>query len=95
MILSKAEGRSVELADVEPSEEAKALVLETGKPPAVCALILAVSQKILRQRAGLIIAEHRLGMVMANAGIDQSNVAGDGKGQRVLLLPEDPDASLP
>ncbi len=90
-IVSKAEGRCVDLTDVEPSEEARVLALETGKPPAICALILAESKKILRKRAGLIIAEHRLGMVMANAGIDQSNVGGEG--QHVLLLPEDPDAS--
>lgn len=92
-IISKAEGRCVDLADVEPSEEARALAEATGKPPEVCALILAESQRILRKRQGLIIAEHRLGMVMANAGIDQSNVAGGEDGERVLLLPEDPDAS--
>ena len=92
-VVSKAEGRCVDLADVELSEGARALALETGKPPEVCELILAESQKILRTRAGLIIAEHRLGMVMANAGIDQSNVGGGEEGRRVLLLPKDPDAS--
>ncbi|MEM9627937.1 MAG: coenzyme F420-0:L-glutamate ligase [Pseudomonadota bacterium] len=92
-IVSKAEGRCVSLADVEPSKEADALAPETGKSPAVCQLILDESQKVLRKRRGLIIAEHRLGMVMANAGIDQSNVGKAEGDEHVLLLPEDPDAS--
>jgi coenzyme F420-0:L-glutamate ligase/coenzyme F420-1:gamma-L-glutamate ligase len=92
-IISKAEGRIVVLKDVQPTAQAIDLAEKTGKDPAVVALILSESRKILRHRPGLIIAEHRLGMVMANAGIDQSNVAGGDDEPRVLLLPEDPDAS--
>lgn len=92
-IVSKAEGRSVDLADVVPSAKARALAEETGKSPAICEMILRESNEILRKREGLIIAEHRLGMVMANAGIDRSNVAGKDGDERVLLLPENPDAS--
>jgi coenzyme F420-0:L-glutamate ligase/coenzyme F420-1:gamma-L-glutamate ligase len=56
-------------------------------------VILSESREVLRFRPGLIIVEHRLGMVIANAGIDQSNVPHDDDGERVLLLPKDPDAS--
>jgi coenzyme F420-0:L-glutamate ligase / coenzyme F420-1:gamma-L-glutamate ligase len=56
-------------------------------------VILSESREVLRFRPGLIIAEHRLGMVLANAGVDQSNVPHDGDEERVLLLPRDPDAS--
>ena len=98
-IVSKAEGRCVDLAEVVPSETARSLAEETEKSPAICELILGESCRIVRKRAGLIIAEHRLGMIMANAGIDQSNVDSrsnvDSEGDRewALLLPEDPDAS--
>jgi coenzyme F420-0:L-glutamate ligase/coenzyme F420-1:gamma-L-glutamate ligase len=91
-IVSKAEGREVLLADVTPSAEARALAAATGKDAALVEAILAESRAVLRHRPGLIIAEHRLGLVLANAGIDQSNVPQQG-GPRVLLLPEDPDAS--
>lgn len=92
-VMSKAEGRSVSLRDVEPSLRAMELAEATGKDPALVELILSESRTVLRHRPGLIIAEHRLGMVMANAGIDHSNVAGDHDEDRVLLLPSDPDAS--
>jgi coenzyme F420-0:L-glutamate ligase/coenzyme F420-1:gamma-L-glutamate ligase len=91
-IVSKAEGRSVALAGITPSPRARALAEATGKDAALVELILLESRAVLRHRPGLIIAEHRLGVVLANAGIDQSNVAQD-EGPRVLLLPEDPDAS--
>lgn len=92
-IISKAEGRIVDLHAVQPSKAAEALAEETGKPPAFCEVVLGESRQIMRKRPGLIIAEHRLGMVMANAGIDRSNVAGDDDDRHVLLLPEDPDRS--
>jgi coenzyme F420-0:L-glutamate ligase/coenzyme F420-1:gamma-L-glutamate ligase len=92
-IISKAEGRSVSLVDIQPSEQAIELAKKTNKDPALVELILSESRTILRHRPGLIIAEHRFGMVMANAGIDQSNVASDGDDQQVLLLPRNPDAS--
>jgi coenzyme F420-0:L-glutamate ligase/coenzyme F420-1:gamma-L-glutamate ligase len=90
-IISKAEDRYRSLADVTPSAEARTLAAETGKDAALVEVVLSESRQVLRSRPELIITEHRLGLVMANAGIDQSNIGGDGA--RVLLLPEDPDAS--
>jgi coenzyme F420-0:L-glutamate ligase/coenzyme F420-1:gamma-L-glutamate ligase len=88
-IVSKAEGRSVLLSEVMPSEEARRRATETGKDPRLVELILRESTEVLRQGDKLIITENRLGLVMANAGIDQSNVdAGCA-----LLLPQDPDRS--
>jgi len=90
-IISKAEGRQIPLSDVTPSAEAEQLAQETEKDPRLVQLILDESRSILRHRPGVIIAEHRLGMVLANAGIDRSNVTEDR--DVVLLFPEDPDAS--
>ncbi len=90
-IVSKAEGRMVDLATVTPSADAIALAAETGKDPRVIELVLNESRRIVRKRPGVLITEHRLGHVMANAGIDRSNVTGDE--HTVLLLPEDPDRS--
>jgi coenzyme F420-0:L-glutamate ligase / coenzyme F420-1:gamma-L-glutamate ligase len=92
-VVSKAEGRYVSLAAVTPSARARELAAVTGKDPALVEVILAESRAILRLRPGLIIAEHRSGMVLANAGVDHSNVPGAADGARVLLLPHDPDAS--
>ena len=92
-IVSKAEGRYVSLRDVRPSPRARDLAVATGKDAALVEVILSESRAIMRCRPGLIIAEHRLGLVLANAGIDRSNVPQDGDEQRVLLLPKDPDAS--
>lgn len=91
-IVSKAENRIVDLATVTPSARAVALAEAAHKDPRVVELILAESTEVLRQRPGAIIVAHRLGFVLANAGIDQSNVGPDGD-QRVLLLPADPDRS--
>jgi coenzyme F420-0:L-glutamate ligase / coenzyme F420-1:gamma-L-glutamate ligase len=91
-IVSKAEGRYVSLADVTPSPRARELAAATGKDAALVEVILSESREVLRFRPGLIITEHCLGMVIANAGVDQSNVP-HGDEQRVLLLPQDPDAS--
>ena len=90
-IVSKAEDRFVDLAEVEPSERALTIAAETAKDPRLVEVILSESTRIVRRRAGLLITEHRLGYVMANAGIDQSNVAPHGG--RVLLLPLNPDRS--
>jgi coenzyme F420-0:L-glutamate ligase/coenzyme F420-1:gamma-L-glutamate ligase len=90
-IVSKAEGRQRLLADVAPSPRAQALARETRKDARIVELILAESRDIVRTRPDLIIAEHRLGIVLANAGIDHSNVAGGD--ETVLLLPADPDAT--
>jgi coenzyme F420-0:L-glutamate ligase/coenzyme F420-1:gamma-L-glutamate ligase len=91
-IVSKAEGRYVSLADITPSPRARELAAATGKDAALVEVILSESREVLRFRPGLIITEHRLGMVIANAGVDQSNVP-HGDELRVLLLPQDPDAS--
>src|SRR5205085_6377203 len=92
-IVSKSEGRIVEIATVQPSERAIALAAETGKDPRFVEIVLSESRRIVRHRPNLIVAEHRLGFVMANAGIDHSNVGPDDGTERVLLLPLDPDGS--
>ena len=94
-VVSKAEGRRVRLADVDVTAEAQALADFTGKDPRLVSLILSESRSIVRTRPGLIIAEHHTGHIMANAGIDGSNVGDVGgvDGETVLLWPEDPDAS--
>jgi coenzyme F420-0:L-glutamate ligase/coenzyme F420-1:gamma-L-glutamate ligase len=91
-IVSKAEGRLVRLATVTPSDEARRLAERAGKDPRLVEVILSESSEVLRVRDNLIIARHRLGLVMANAGVDASNVDG-GNGEVVLMLPQDPDAS--
>ena len=92
-VVSKAEGRIVELATVEPRPEAVRLAGEVDKDPRLIELILRESTEVLRTVPGVIVVEHNLGLVMANAGIDQSNLRpGDDHGY-ALLLPEDPDAS--
>lgn len=89
-IVSKAEGRTVELASVSPSERAHELAKQTGLDPRLVELILQELIEVIRQRRDLLIVRHRLGFTLANAGIDASNVDGAG---HVLLLPLDPDAS--
>jgi coenzyme F420-0:L-glutamate ligase/coenzyme F420-1:gamma-L-glutamate ligase len=91
-IVSKAEGRQIDLATVSPSERARELAHTVGKDPRLVELVLRESRRIVRAAPDVLIVEHRLGMIMANAGIDQSNVAGPD-GACALLLPEDPDAS--
>jgi coenzyme F420-0:L-glutamate ligase/coenzyme F420-1:gamma-L-glutamate ligase len=94
-VVSKAEGRLVNLAGVRPSPAAQELAARSGKDPRLAQLIIQESNEILRTRPGSVIVEHKLGFVCANAGIDHSNVAGDGTAaaEWVLLLPEDPDRS--
>jgi coenzyme F420-0:L-glutamate ligase/coenzyme F420-1:gamma-L-glutamate ligase len=92
-IVSKAEGRTVDLAGVTPSPRAVALAAEVQKDPRLVELILSESVRVVRSRPNVLIVEHRLGFVMANAGIDQSNVAPEDGVQRALLLPVDPDGS--
>jgi coenzyme F420-0:L-glutamate ligase/coenzyme F420-1:gamma-L-glutamate ligase len=94
-IVSKAEGRMVNLADVESSPRALELAPQVEKDPRLIELILRESAEILRVRRDVIIVEHRLGFVCANAGIDHSNVMGAGNANEdyVLLLPENPDDS--
>lgn len=101
-IVSKAEGRTVNLAAVTPSTRAIEIAAQTEKDAHLVELILQESKEVLRTRPGTIIVEHRLGFVCANAGIDHSNVdsplpKGEGSGVRgeewVLLLPAEPDRS--
>ena len=92
-IVSKSEGRYANLATVEPGGEARELAALTDKDPRMVELILSESRRVVRHRPGVIIVEHRLGFVMANAGIDNSNVEPEGMDERVLLLPRDPDGS--
>lgn len=90
-IVSKADGRLVDLNTVKPSPRAVELATQAEKDPRVVEVILSESRRVVRHRAGVIIVEHRLGLILANGGIDRSNVgAGDDV---VLLLPEDPDRS--
>jgi coenzyme F420-0:L-glutamate ligase/coenzyme F420-1:gamma-L-glutamate ligase len=94
-IVSKAEGRAINLATITPSQRAIELGKQTEKDARVVELILQESNEVLRTRVGAIIVEHKLGFVCANAGIDHSNVAGvgDAAEEWVLLLPAEPDHS--
>ena len=88
-IVSKAEGRVVELDSIEPSTKAINMAKEHDKDPRIMELILRESSQILRAKDGIIISETRHGFVCANAGVDQSNVKGD----TAVLLPLAPDES--
>ena len=90
-IVSKAEGCLVDLRTVQPGEEALRLAAETRKDPRIVELVLRESMGISRKAPHVLVVQHRLGFVSANAGIDQSNV--DAGEDHVLLLPIDPDAS--
>ena len=94
-IVSKAEGRLVNLTTVTPSEEAIELAVYLDKRPELVELILRESSEVLRTRPGTIIVQHKAGFVCANAGIDHSNVKGPWgyDSDWVLLLPEDSDRS--
>jgi coenzyme F420-0:L-glutamate ligase/coenzyme F420-1:gamma-L-glutamate ligase len=92
-IVSKAEGRYVDISTVRPSERAIALAAELDKDPRFVEVVLSESKRVVRHRPGLLIVEHRLGFVMANAGIDHSNIGWEAGSERVLLLPVDPDGS--
>lgn len=90
-IVSKSEDRIVSLDRVTPSARAVELGKAVLKDPRLVELILRESKEVLRAVPNVLIVEHRLGFVMANAGIDHSNVEGDE--DQVLLLPADPDGS--
>jgi coenzyme F420-0:L-glutamate ligase / coenzyme F420-1:gamma-L-glutamate ligase len=92
-IVSKAEGRYLDLSRIVPSARARELAEETGKDARLVEVILRESDEVVRTRAQVLIVAHRLGFVMANAGIDRSNIDLDLGDDPVLLLPRDPDAS--
>jgi coenzyme F420-0:L-glutamate ligase / coenzyme F420-1:gamma-L-glutamate ligase len=91
-IISKAENRFVNLASVRPGAEAERLAAITDKDPRLVEVVLAESTAVLRAVPGVLITRHRCGWVMANAGVDRSNLGPDREDQ-VLLLPVDADAS--
>ncbi len=92
-IVSKAEGRYVSLAAITPSDRARVLASETGADPRLTELILSQSRRVVRAAPGVLIVQHHLGHVMANAGIDQSNLDPRSGPDTALLLPENPDRS--
>lgn len=96
-IVSKSEGRLVDLRTITPGQRAIDIAANVGKDPRLVEVILSESRSIVRQAPGVLITEHRLGHIMANAGIDASNVAPDtgpdSVDDLVLLLPQDPDAT--
>lgn len=92
-IVSKSEGRLVRLADVTPSPKAETLARELNKDARLVELILQESTEVVRAHRDILVVTHRLGFVLANAGIDQSNVEHDHADEMALLLPRDPDAS--
>ena len=93
-ILSKAEGRRVRLADVEPSPRARELAAALDKDPRMIEVVLGESNAVVAHGHGVLITEHRSGHVMANSGVDRSNVGrSSNDDEEVLLLPRDADAS--
>ena len=91
--VSKAQGRYVDLATIKPSWHARELAVEVDKDPRLVEVILSESVRVVRQRPGVLIVEHRSGYIMANAGVDRSNVAPAAGEEPVLLLPIDADAA--
>ena len=92
-IVSKSENRLVEIATITPSARAETLAKSVDKDPRVVEVILRESRTVIRKKPGVLIVENNLGLIMANAGIDHSNVESDGPDENLLLLPLDPDAS--
>ncbi|MBN9600268.1 MAG: coenzyme F420-0:L-glutamate ligase [Afipia sp.] len=92
-IVSKAEGRYVALKDVVPSGKALEIGAQIEKDPRYVEVVLSESVDVVRSWTNVLIVTHRLGYVMANAGVDHSNISQSGDGERVLLLPKDPDGS--
>jgi coenzyme F420-0:L-glutamate ligase/coenzyme F420-1:gamma-L-glutamate ligase len=92
-IVSKSEGRYVDLRSVVPSDRAIALAREVDKDARLVEVILRESSEVVRYRTGVLVVAHRMGFVLANAGVDQSNITHEEELDRVLLLPADPDHS--
>ena len=92
-IVSKAEGRRVRLADVEPSTRAIEIAAALDKDPRIVEVVLRESHDVVASGHGVLIVEHRSGHVMANAGVDRSNVGSTSDDEAVIPLPSDPDTS--
>lgn len=92
-IVSKAEGRLVNLKQIEPSKRSIELGSLTEKDPRLVELILQESKKVIRYRKGVLVVQNDHGVILANAGIDHSNLEQDQEQDWVLLLPKDPDLS--
>ncbi len=92
-VVSKAESRYRDLGAVTPSNRARDLARAVDKDPRLVEVILSESEAVVAHKPGVLVVAHRLGFVLANAGIDRSNVRSEAGTERVLLLPEDPDAS--
>lgn len=92
-VVSKAESRTLDLGAVTPSNRARDLARAVDKDPRLVEVILSESEAVVAHKPGVLVVAHRLGFVLANAGIDRSNVRSEPGTEQVLLLPEDPDAS--
>ncbi|MEE8188335.1 MAG: coenzyme F420-0:L-glutamate ligase [Kiloniellales bacterium] len=92
-IVSKAENRYLDLGAVTPSERARGLARDVDKDPRLVEVILSESEEVVAHKPGVLVVAHKLGLVLANAGVDRSNLAPQEGAERVLLLPKDPDAS--
>jgi coenzyme F420-0:L-glutamate ligase/coenzyme F420-1:gamma-L-glutamate ligase len=92
-IVSKAEGRYIDLDQLQPSPRAKDLAAVTGKDPRFVEAVLSETVEVIRAKPNVLIVATRQGPILANAGIDQSNLEPEDHGRRVLLLPQHPDRS--
>jgi coenzyme F420-0:L-glutamate ligase/coenzyme F420-1:gamma-L-glutamate ligase len=92
-VVSKAQGRFVDLATITPSWRARTLANEVKKDPRLVEVILSESVRVVRKIPGVLIVEHHSGCIMANAGVDQSNVPAEAGEEPVLLLPKDADGA--
>jgi coenzyme F420-0:L-glutamate ligase / coenzyme F420-1:gamma-L-glutamate ligase len=92
-VVSKAEGRYRDLEGIEPSARARQLAVITNKDPRLIEAVLDEAAEVVRAKTDVLIVATRHGLIMANAGIDQSNLAAGDHGRRVLLLPQAPDRS--
>ena len=92
-IVSKSEGRLVNLKQIQPSKRSIELASKIEKDPRLVELILSESKKVIRFKKGLIVVQNHQGVILANAGIDHSNVEQDDEKEQVLLLPKNPDVS--
>lgn len=92
-IVSKCEGRFVQLDDVQVGDDARRLADVTGRDARVVQVVLDESNEVVRARKGLLVVEQRNGWVCANAGVDRSNVQQEGDAETLALLPADADAS--